>query len=112
MDIVSIDRLEEFAKKEVVKKIPMMTESSVICLYYFMKGQEIALHKHTNCDEIIYVVNGTCEIEIGDETEIVKNGNFVLVPVSVSHKIRNITNEKLTILTFMSIECKQQNREA
>ena len=108
MDIVNIKEQEEFNKTEVVKKIPMLTDKAIVGLLFFEKGQEMSLHKHKNCDEIIYVIEGVCEITIGDEKEKANKGNIVLAPMSVFHGIKNCSDKKLTILTIKSIECKQK----
>lgn len=108
MDVVDINNLEEFSTIEVVKKVPMLTDRAVVSLLFFEKEQEMSLHKHENCDEIIYIIDGECEITVGNETKKLKSKNMVLVPMLVLHGIKNCSNKRLTIMTFTSIECKQK----
>lgn len=108
MHIINITEQKEFNTSGIIKKVPILTDRAVVSLMFFEKGQEMSLHKHKNCDEIIYIIDGECEITIGDEKEKANKGNIALAPMSVLHGIKNCSNKKLTIMTFTSIECKQK----
>ncbi len=106
MDIINITEEQEFNTSEIIKKVPLLTESAIVSLMFLEKGQEMCLHKHPTCEEFIYVVDGNCEITIGNETKKLKSKNIVLVPRSVLHRIKNCPDKKLILLIFTSIECK------
>lgn len=48
-------------------------------------GQTNPLHVHLNCDELIYVLSGSCEHRIGDRTVALKAGDLLRIPAGVAH---------------------------
>jgi len=47
-------------------------------------------HHHTNCTEIIHVLEGEVEQRIGDKWEKFRAGETCLIPIGASHQTRNI----------------------
>ena len=60
------------------------------------KGHE--RHTHPDSDEILYVVRGEGEQEVGDETRDVAAGDMVFVPEGVEHGTVNTGWEPLVLL--------------
>jgi quercetin dioxygenase-like cupin family protein len=56
-------------------------------------GQSNPLHVHTNSDEVIYVLSGSCEQRVGNETVILKPGDALRVPAGVPHQAKVLGNE-------------------
>jgi quercetin dioxygenase-like cupin family protein len=47
------------------------------------------LHRHDNCEELLYLIEGTLEHRIGDEWFTMGPGDVIRVPVGVPHQGRN-----------------------
>ena len=47
------------------------------------------LHRHDNCEELLYLIEGTLEHRIGDEWFAMGPGDVIRVPVGVPHQGRN-----------------------
>lgn len=50
-----------------------------------LKG-EFVWHKHDDEDELFYVISGELKLEFRDKIEILKAGEFIIVPGGVEHK--------------------------
>jgi mannose-6-phosphate isomerase-like protein (cupin superfamily) len=58
-------------------------------------GHHNRLHSHPNCEEILYVLSGSCEHIVGGKKVILHAGDLIRVPVGVPHEAFVIGNEPL-----------------
>jgi quercetin dioxygenase-like cupin family protein len=73
-------------------------------------GQKNALHSHPNCEEILYVLSGSCEHLVGDKKVVLHPGDLIRVPVGVKHQATVIGNEPLrAVISYSSAERKVTN---
>lgn len=57
------------------------------------------LGRHVDsAEELLIILNGEAEVEVGDETTMVKKGEVVLVPREVPHNVNNTGKEILKVL--------------
>lgn len=64
-----------------------------------IKG-EFVWHKHQDEDELFFVQKGTLEMQFRDRTEIVKEGELIVVPKGVEHCPKSLDNEEVHLLLF------------
>lgn len=62
-----------------------------------LKG-EFFFHQHEQEDEMFLIVKGTLKMEFRDRTEIIRAGEFIIVPRGVEHK--PIADEEVELLLF------------
>lgn len=62
-----------------------------------LKG-EFFFHQHEQEDEMFLIVKGTLKMEFRDRTEILKPGEFIIVPRGVEHK--PVADEEVELLLF------------
>ena len=62
-----------------------------------LKG-EFFFHQHENEDEMFLIIKGTLKMEFRDRTEILKSGEFIIVPRGVEHK--PVADEEVELLLF------------
>ena len=62
-----------------------------------LKG-EFVFHHHDNEDEMFLVMKGTLKMEFLDRIEIIKPGEFIIVPRGVEHK--PVAEEEVELLLF------------
>jgi len=68
------------------------------------------LHSHPNCEEILYVLSGSCEHIVGDKKVILHAGDLIRVPVGVPHQAFVIGNEPLrAVISYSSGDRKVVN---
>jgi quercetin dioxygenase-like cupin family protein len=53
-------------------------------------GQANPRHHHPNCDEVLYVLRGTIEHTVDDETFPMTTGDVVSIPSGCVHNARNV----------------------
>lgn len=59
---------------------------------------EFHFHHHDHEDELFLVIKGILKMEFRDKTEIIKPGEFIIVPRGVEHK--PVANEEVELLLF------------
>lgn len=64
-----------------------------------LKG-EFVWHSHENEDELFQVVKGTLYMQFRDKTEVVKEGEIIVVPKGVEHNPCTKNDEEVHVLLF------------
>lgn len=66
-------------------------------------GQRNSLHSHPNCEELLYVLSGSCEHIVGDKKVILHAGDLIRVPIGVRHQAIVLGNEPLrAVISYSS----------
>ena len=66
-------------------------------------GQKNSLHMHPNCEELLYVLSGSCRHRVGDKTVTIKAGDLVRIPPKTPHQATVIGNEPLrAVISYSS----------
>ena len=61
---------------------------------------EFVWHAHTNEDELFQVLEGTLYMQFRDRTEVVKEGEIIVVPKGVEHNPMTRNDEIVHLLLF------------
>ena len=65
--------------------------------------QKNALHLHPNCEELLYVLSGSCEHQVGDTKVVLHPGDLLRVPRGVKHQAVVLGNEPLrAVISYSS----------
>lgn len=67
-----------------------------------VKG-EFVWHSHEHEDELFQVIKGTLHMQFRDRTEVVKEGEIIVVPKGVEHCPKTDEGEEVHILLFEKI---------
>jgi quercetin dioxygenase-like cupin family protein len=59
-------------------------------------------HTHPNCEEIVYVLSGRCEQQVGEDRTSLKAGEGMVVPREVEHCSVNTGQEPLVVFVCYS----------
>lgn len=70
-------------------------------------GHSNPLHLHPNCEEILYVVSGTCEHRLGEATIQLSPGMAICVPRGTPHCARTTSPERLVVVVSFSSPDRQ-----
>jgi mannose-6-phosphate isomerase-like protein (cupin superfamily) len=94
--------LGQFAA-EKMKKNNLFTTDRLFCdVYCFEPGQEQTPHAHSGSDKVYYVIDGTAQITVGEEQQVVGPGTAVLAPSGASHGVVNPGPGRLRLLVLMA----------
>ena len=86
-----------------MRKTNLFETRNFFCDVYGLEpGQEQKVHSHNDADKIFFVVDGSGEFFIGEETQDLGPNQIVLAPAGESHGVRNIGEARLTLLVFMT----------
>jgi quercetin dioxygenase-like cupin family protein len=69
----------------IVRRTMAVTDEAMLCEFRLREGAIVPLHSHMN-DQVGYVISGSLEITIGDETRIVEAGESYAIPGGVLHQ--------------------------
>ena len=77
------------------------TEGGAVVYFEIEPGHRLGSHTDSP-EEILYIVAGTAEAEVGDERGVVTAGDLAVIPAMVPHAVRNIGDETLKVVGFFS----------
>jgi quercetin dioxygenase-like cupin family protein len=69
---------------------------------FIQAGKRNALHSHPNCEELLYVVSGSCEHRIDGETVLLNAGDAIRIPRNVRHWAKALNDQPLFALIVFS----------
>jgi mannose-6-phosphate isomerase-like protein (cupin superfamily) len=103
MDVFKdVSALVAFASDKM-KKVNIFDTERMFCdVYCFEPNQTQTAHAHEGSDKVYYVLQGSAEIRIGQETRVLGPGHAALAPSGVEHAVRNPSAERSTVLVFMA----------
>ncbi|MCL6267037.1 cupin domain-containing protein [Flagellimonas myxillae] len=87
----------EFDKKWHPHQIAIVDEMQVLLAK--LQG-EFVWHAHKHEDELFQVIKGTLYMQFRDHTEIVREGEVIVVPKGVEHNPMTKDNEVVEVLLF------------
>ena len=64
-----------------------------------MPGYKTAWHRHNNCEEAFYVVEGTLTIKLSDKVYEMPAGSYISIPRGTPHGQGNFTGKPVRLLT-------------
>jgi len=91
------DKHKLFSKQWHPHRIATVDNMQVILAK--IKG-EFVWHSHDNEDELFQVIKGTLYMQFRDRTEIVKEGEIIVVPKGVEHNPSTKNGEEVHLLLF------------
>jgi len=65
-------------------------------------GGSIDAHRHPSSDEILYLVNGTARVHLGDDVRVVHGGATVFIPANTWISVENIGSEVMSSVAVFS----------
>lgn len=94
-------KFTKFSKNWHPHQIAIVDDMQVILAK--LKGQFV-WHSHDNEDELFHVVKGTLYMQFRDRTEVVKEGELIVVPKGVEHNPTTKNNEEVHVLLFEKLQ--------
>ena len=75
--------------------------SEKLAAVYFELSPGDQLGRHTDsAEELLFIVEGKVEVEVGDEISEISSPSIALVPTMVPHNLRNIGESKAKVMGF------------
>lgn len=67
-------------------------------------ANEFVWHSHENEDEMFLIFKGTLYMEFRDRTEVIKEGEMIIIPKGVEHNPRTKDGEEVWVMLFEPAE--------
>ena len=98
-----LDSDPEHTRVKVAFPINKWTGSHDSAVVYFEVEPGDRLGRHTDsAEEILYVVAGEAEAEVGDERGRLAAGDLAVIPAMVPHGLRNVGDETVKVVGFFA----------
>ena len=91
------EKLSKFSKQWHPHQIDVVDDMQVLLAKV---NGEFVWHVHEDEDELFQVVKGTLYMQFRDRTEVVKEGEMIIVPKGVEHNPMTKNGEEVHILLF------------
>lgn len=91
------EKFSKFSKQWHPHQIAVVDDMQVILAK--LKG-EFVWHSHDDEDELFQVVKGTLYMQFRDKTEVVNEGEIIVVPKGVEHNPCTKNDEEVHVLLF------------
>ncbi|MCL1804340.1 MAG: cupin domain-containing protein [Eubacteriaceae bacterium] len=76
----------DYQSGQIASKTLAQNRHHSITLFAFDKGEEISTHE-TNGDALVYVLDGTGKITIGETDNLLHEGDSIVMPAKVPHAV-------------------------
>ena len=96
--VYDLHQLKEFGSEKLVRKKLFKSKqlwSEIAC---YEPGQATVMHKHPLEEEMIFVLEGTANMNIDGAEVVLPAGSVVRFPANVMHDVRNLQQERLVIM--------------
>jgi quercetin dioxygenase-like cupin family protein len=79
----------------------MGSADSAVVYFEIDPGYKLSTHTDS-AEEVLYVVQGEAEAEVGDERGRISAGDVAVIPAMVPHGVRNVGDTRLKVVGFFS----------
>lgn len=95
-EIFQIQQQIEYEKNKVASITLVQKPNLIITLFSLYEGEEIGGHSSKG-DAMVNILDGCAEIQIGENTHILKKGESIIMPANVVHALKARTSFKMLL---------------
>ena len=99
--ISSLDYAKEQSQKPFEHTF-LNTSRVLVGINVLAAGQEQPIHDHQDQDKFYFVLEGTGQFTVGDQTVPCSPGTLVLAPAGIDHGVHNPGPQRLVFLTTIA----------
>lgn len=100
-------QVQEAYENVLIKKLN--TDKNASTFLIFIK-KEVKMHKHMTHSETIYILEGTGEMNLGNEKMEVKKGDIIFVPENTPHSVKVTSEIPLKVISNQAPEFDGKDR--
>ncbi len=98
MEKININDILDFAAEKSARKAIFKEGQLDTGLLLYAPGQTTPDHKHSDIDEVFYVISGEGTITINNEEVLVKEKNIIFSPNGETHGFNNTSSDNWVVL--------------
>lgn len=96
--LFNINSQKDFSPEKQVRKKLFKTEQLWTEIACYEPGQATVMHRHPLEEEMIYIIEGKANMNIGGEEISLGAGELVKFPANIMHDVRNLQETRLVIM--------------
>ena len=109
VNVHDIHGIQDFQESKLVKKVPIISPQLMSTVLVIGSKTTTPTHKHQSYDEIHYIIKGTGEIVIENESQTITEGMIILVPQQKQHHF-NTSDEHMLVLSINIVPEMSNNK--
>ena len=94
----SLDKSVSYAAQAVVSKTVIKRDTGTVTLFAFATGEGLSTHS-APFDAMVYIVDGSARITIGEDVNELKAGEAIIMPANIPHAV--FANENFKMMLIM-----------
>ncbi len=98
-EVLDFDSLVEAKTGEIETKTLSQNKGVGLTLLAFGKGEGVGPHV-ANGDALVYIHSGVAEVKIGDDVQEATQGQMVVMPAGISHKVTAKEDMKMMLVVI------------
>jgi mannose-6-phosphate isomerase-like protein (cupin superfamily) len=102
MFVKRVSSSAHFAQDKMGKSTVVRGDFLFVGLNAFNPGQEHASHVHEGQDKLYFILEGTCVVQIGEQSETLSAGDAAYAPSGTFHSIRNLGPGRLVAMVVLA----------
>lgn len=99
---LELAKLIEYQTGKVISLTFAQNKAISITLFAFAKGEGISTHSASG-DAMVYIIDGTAEITVGNERINAAQGQVVVMPANVPHSLVATDNFKMLLIVLFPL---------
>ena len=92
--------LEEARDNDNFRKVLFTGEHTQVVVMSLKVGEDIGLETHHHNDQILLIVDGRANLQIGDAEQSAAAGGLAVVPAGTPHNVTNTGDTELKLITI------------
>jgi quercetin dioxygenase-like cupin family protein len=97
----NIENLIDYQEKSVVSREIIRKDTGTVTIFAFDRGEGLSEHT-APFDAMVQVVDGTAEIIISGDKNLVKSGEMIIMPGNVPHALNAVERFKMVLTMIRS----------
>jgi quercetin dioxygenase-like cupin family protein len=98
---LNLSKIIKYQEGSVVSRTLVNKKSGTVTLFAFEIGQSLSEHT-APFDALIYILEGEAEVTISDRTNIVTEGEMIIIPANAPHSLKANVNFKMLLIMIKS----------
>lgn len=97
--MLDLDILNEARRNQNFRKVLFTGDHTQVVVMSLTEAEDIGLETHHENDQILYFVDGTARVQIGEEQSDLGPGDMAIVPAGTPHNVTNTGDSELKLVT-------------
>lgn len=102
LQTVKVSDIKEVNADKLIKKSPLTTDKFVFNAFFLKPRQILPFHKHPASDELFYIIDGTGEFTVGNNSVMVGPTSAIYGPANVFHGIVNSGDTDMSVISVQA----------